>query len=162
MSEICNEPWRVERERYLLVECVSQCLRVTILIEKALTHSIIGGFFTVYKTYGFGFSEHVYALALERELVLRSHRIAREFQVPVAYRGITLTTQRLDMVVDEKVVLELKATPALHRSAAQQLYNYLRVSPFEVGLLLHFGPEPYFERLVDTKHAATVQATPAT
>ena len=57
------------------------------------------------------------------------------------------------MLVDGRVVLELKATPALHPSAIQQLFNYLRLTNYEVGLLLHFGPDPSFSRIVHTnKH----------
>lgn len=118
------------------------------LIEEALTQSVIGAFFKVYNTLGFGFLEHVYVKALERELKARGHRVGREVCVRIYYEGEELTTQRLDMVVDEKLIVETKASEALHKSAPRQVYNYLKATTLEVGLLLHFGPEPVFYRLV--------------
>jgi GxxExxY protein len=118
------------------------------LIEEKLTQSIIGAFYSVYRTLGFGFLEHVYVLALERELRERGHRVAREMSVNVMYKGEELCTQRLDMIVDEKVVVETKSTYELHPAAQRQLYNYLRATKLEVGLLFHFGREPQFYRLM--------------
>lgn len=114
------------------------------LVEQELTYSVIGAFYEVYNTLGFGFHEHVYAMALERELLARRHRVAREFLVRVTYKGDELTTQRLDMVVDEKLVVEIKSTYDLHKAAARQVYSYLCATSLEVGLLLHFGPEAKF------------------
>src|ERR1700694_3612317 len=111
------------------------------LIEEALTHSIIGAFFGVYNTLGFGFLEHVYVMAVERELRARGHDVAREMCVRVIYKGEDLAAQRLDMIVDAKVIVEVKATAELHKYAPRQLYNYLKATNLEVGLLLHFGPE---------------------
>ena len=118
------------------------------LLEEELSKSVIGAFFRVYNTLGFGFLEQLYSVALERELVARGHRVSREFSVRVVYEGESLGMQRLDLVVDERLVVEVKSTKDLHKSAARQLYNYLRATNLEVGLLLHFGPEPKFFRLV--------------
>jgi GxxExxY protein len=118
------------------------------LIEERLTHSAIGAFFEVYNILGYGFLEQVYIMALERELRARGHRVGREVWIPVNYKGEELCKQRLDMVVDEKLIIEIKATSDLPRSASRQLYNYLRATNLAVGLLLHFGPEPKFYRLV--------------
>ncbi len=127
------------------------------LIEERLTHSIIGAFYDVYKTLGFGFLEHVYVLALERELLARNHRVAREVSVRIMYKGEELCTQRLDMIVDEKVVVETKSTHDLPSIAHRQLYSYLRATKLEVGLLFHFGRKPGFYRLVcsNTRQSAT-------
>ncbi len=124
------------------------CVTQDKLIEERLTQSIIGAFYSVYRTLGFGFLEHVYVMALERELRERGHHVAREVSVEVMYKGEELCTQRLDMIVDEKVVVETKATYELHPAAQRQLYNYLRATKLEVGLLFHFGREPYFYRLM--------------
>lgn len=118
------------------------------LIEETLTDSVIGAFYEVYNTLGFGFLEHLYRMALERELVARGHRVAREVVIRVSYKGDELGTQRLDMIVDKKLVVEIKSTYQLHKAAARQVYNYLRATNLEVGLLLHFGPEPVFYRLI--------------
>jgi GxxExxY protein len=108
---------------------------------------VIGAFFDVYNTLGFGFLEHIYVMALERELLLRGHRVAREVEVHVAYKGDVLGVQRIDMVVDEKLIVETKSTLELHKAAQRQVFNYLPATKLEIGLLLHFGPEPRFYRL---------------
>lgn len=118
------------------------------LIEEELTRSVIGAFYEVYNGLGGGLFENLYMTALEWELRWRGHSIAREFDVRVHYKGQGIGFQRLDMVVDDKLVVEAKSTNELHKSAARQLFTYLRVSKFEVGLLLHFGPEPRFYRLI--------------
>jgi GxxExxY protein len=116
------------------------------LIHESITQSVIGAFYEVYNTLGFGFLEHIYILALERELRARGHLVRREVGVCVMYKGEELAYQRLDMIVDEKVVVEIKSTYELHRGARRQVYNYLRATSLEVGLLLHFGPEAKFYR----------------
>jgi GxxExxY protein len=123
------------------------------LIEERLTHSAIGAFFDVYNTLGFGFLEQVYIMALERELLARGHQVGREVWVPVLYKGHELCKQRLDMVVDEKLIIETKATPDLARTASRQLYNYLQVTKLSVGLLFHFGHEPKFYRLAGPRQS---------
>ena len=109
---------------------------------------MIGAFFDVYNTLGYGFLEHVYNLALERELLARGHRVGREVSVNIYYKGVILPSQRLDFIVDEKLSVESKATQLLPAWAEPQLYNYLRATNLKVGLLLHFGPEPKFYRLI--------------
>ena len=121
------------------------------MLEERLTHSVIGGFYEVYNNLRFGFLEHIYILALEDELLARGHRVAREMSVPVMYKGRELGTQRLDMVVDETLVVETKSTFDLHASAKRQLFSYLAATRFEVGLLLHFGPEAKFYRMIHDK-----------
>ena len=120
------------------------------LLERETTHHIIGAFFEVYNTLGFGFLEHVYAEALERELVERGRTVRREVMVPVWYKGAVISTQRVDKIVDDAVIVELKSTEVLPVSAQRQLLNYLSATPFQVGLLLHFGPKPRFYRVVHT------------
>jgi GxxExxY protein len=118
------------------------------LLEERLTGSVIGAFYEGYNTLGFGFLEHLYAAALERELRARSHLVERERSVTIRYKGAEIGLQRLDFVVDARLVVEIKSTRALHPSAMRQLHNYLCASGLGVGLLLHFGPEPAFYRVV--------------
>jgi len=120
------------------------------LLERELTRSIIGAFYEVYNTLGFGFLESVYAAALERELLARGHTVSREHAIRVIYKGEEIGFQR----VDAKVVVEIKSTPLLHPTAQRQLFNYLRATSLEVGLLLHFGPEPRFFRLISPAGSA--------
>ena len=118
------------------------------LLEKALTHSVIGAFYDVHRALGFGFREHIYALALERELVSKDHRVDREVAIMTYYRGEPLTWQILDMIVDQRLVLETKATDILHPNATLQLFSYLCATDLEVGLILHFGREPKVHRVI--------------
>jgi GxxExxY protein len=120
------------------------------LIHDRLTHSVIGAFFDVYNTLGFGFLEHVYVASLTRELRNRGHEIGREVSVPVFYKGEEVARQRLDMIVDRKLVVETKSTQSLHEGAVRQVSNYLRATSLELGLLLHFGPRPKFYRVICT------------
>ncbi len=116
-----------------------------------LSRSIIGGFYDVYNYYGFGLAESVYCGALELELVARGHAVAREVSVAVRYKGHHVAWQRLDMLVDRTIIVEIKAAERLAPYARRQLVNYLRATPLEVGILLFFGPTPRFWRITDAK-----------
>ena len=118
------------------------------LVAAQLTRSVIGAFFEVYTTLGYGFLEEVYARSLAKELNNRGHSVAREVRIPIRYKGEIIAFQRLDMVVDAKLIVEVKSTSELHQTAARQVYHYLRATSFQVGLLLHFGPEAKFHRLI--------------
>jgi GxxExxY protein len=121
------------------------------LLHDRLTHSVIGAFYEVYNTLSHGYLESIYLAALERELRMRGHRVARELSVHVMYKGDTIGMQQLDMVIDDVLVVEAKSTHTLHESASRQLYNYLRATNLEVGLLLHFGRKAQFFRIVCEK-----------
>ncbi|MFI5230336.1 MAG: GxxExxY protein [Gemmatimonadales bacterium] len=131
------------------------------LVEEHLSHSVIGAFFAVHRQLGFGFLESVYSRALEAELIGRGHKISREFGVAVRYRGIEIAQQRLDLVVDSKLIVEIKATEGLRRDACRQLFNYLRATNLEVGLLLHFGRFADFYRIICQNHMKPFPLNPA-
>ena len=118
------------------------------LIDDDLSGSVIGAFYEVYRELGFGFLEHVHVKAMEKELGIRGHTVAREFPVTVFYKGEDICQQRLDMLVDNRLVVEVKSSLVLPPTAVRQLCNYLRATHFEVGLVLHFGAEPRFYRRV--------------
>ena len=118
------------------------------LLEERLTHSIIGSFFDVYNYFGFGLLESVYANALTVDLRAKGHKVDREVRVPVFYKGVRIGWQRIDQLVDDKVVVETKASVKLHPTDEQQLRTYLNATRLEIGLLLHFGPTPKFYRFV--------------
>ncbi|MEP7065531.1 MAG: GxxExxY protein [Gemmatimonadota bacterium] len=119
------------------------------LLEAERVRSIVGGFFNVYNYYGFGLSERVYAGALEYELRDRGHVVLRELVIDVRYKGRHVAAQRLDMVIDDRVIVENKAAVKLTSIDRVQLITYLRATDFKVGILLHFGPVPRFERYID-------------
>jgi GxxExxY protein len=112
-----------------------------------LTRAIIGEFYHVFNLLGYGFIESHYASALERRLRSAGLDVSREYAVRVMFEGEEIGFHRLDMVVNGAVVVELKATPVLAPYARRQLYNYLRATGIEVGLLLHFGPVPKFHKV---------------
>ena len=118
-----------------------------ILLHEDLTHSAIGSFYEVFRHMGYGFREPLCNAALEVELLARGHRVGREVSIPVYYKGHCLGTQRLDMLIDSVLVVESKASEFLHTDATRQLYNYLRATNLEVGLLFHFGKRPNFYRV---------------
>jgi len=131
------------------------------LIHETLTHSVIGAFFEVAATLGFGFLEHVYAASLARELHGRGHGVGREVSVPILYKGEEVTRQRLDIIVDGKLIVEIKSTRILHEGSVRQVANYLRATNLELGLLLHFGPRPRFYRVICTNSRSRTPNSPS-
>lgn len=132
------------------------------LVAEGLTRSIIGAFYEVFNILGFGFLEHVYKAALEKELIKRGHRVEREARVVVYYKGEPIAVQIVDMIVDSRVVVEVKSALELRAGARQQLHNYLRATDLEVGLLLHFGLEPKFYRIVELETEDKTRKTRST
>ena len=118
-----------------------------------ITEQVISAFYRVYNTLGYGYLESVYAAAMERELMARRLDIVRELAVQVYYDGQPIAFQKLDFVVERKVVVELKASSSLAAYAERQVLNYLRGTRLEVGLLLHFGPKASFRRIVQLRPA---------
>lgn len=114
--------------------------------ETALTRSVIGAYFEVYNSLGYGFVEHVYAAALERELVGRGQSVGREVSVAISYKGQEIARQRLDMIIDNVLVVELKAGAELPPASLRQVFSYLRATNLQIGLLIHFGPKPAIKR----------------
>ncbi len=104
-----------------------------------ITSSVIGSMQDAHSELGFGYREHIYSLAWEHLLVAKGHLVARDVSVIVYFHGQPLATQVLDMVVDNKVAVEIKTGETLHNGATVQLFGYLCATTLEVGLVLHFG-----------------------
>ena len=117
-------------------------------LHSELTDRIIKQFYDVYNELGFGFLESVYEEALSRALVSAGFRTSRQSCLPVTFRGEIIAEFKADIVVDDKVILELKAARSVEPAHEAQLLNYLRATNVEVGLLLNFGPHPQVRRLV--------------
>ena len=117
------------------------------LKHKELTETIIGVFFEVYNELGHGFLESVYEKAFEVALITKGLDVKRQIQVPVWFRQQKVGDFTADVLVNQSVVLELKAARALDSSHEAQLLNYLRATEIEVGLLFNFGVKPEFKRL---------------
>jgi GxxExxY protein len=121
------------------------------LLEQDLTSRIIGGFYDVYNYFGGELPEQVYTRALEVELAARGLLVAREAAIEVRYKGERVGELRADLIVESKVILEVKAGRRVVMEDERQLLNYMRAAGIQVGLLLHFGPRPGFRRLVSSR-----------
>jgi len=115
-----------------------------------ITEKIIGCAFEVHKFLGNGFQEVVYQRALALEMEKAGLTFGREIEQPIYYREMQeIGTRRADFVVEEKVLVELKAISLLDDVHTAQLLNYLKAYKFEVGLLINFGSKSMtFKRMV--------------
>jgi GxxExxY protein len=113
-----------------------------------LTREVIGAFFDLYNELEYGLPEQVYRSAMGIILAERGFLCRSEVKLEIHFHGHHIGSYRADMIVEDKVILELKAGVALPFGSKAQLINYLRLSQLEVGLLLFFGPRPDFERVV--------------
>lgn len=123
------------------------------LLHEEITDTIIKCFYKVYNELGFGFLEKVYENALLFEL--RSLGLKAEKQIPVQvyYLGINVGNYFADIIVNDKVIIEIKAGEnGLVEEHELQLINYLRATDIEVGLLLSFGKKPVFKRKIFTNN----------
>ena len=121
------------------------------LIDESITRRIIGAFFECYNHLGYGRFESVYRKALVHEMHLRGLSASEETPFEVRYKNVLVGSFRLDLLAENRIVVELKATATLAAADKRQLSNYLRATGLEVGLLLHFGPEPRFERCINAE-----------
>ena len=110
------------------------------------TEQIIGAFYAVYSALGYGFLEKVYVKALMIELQGRELVVKNEFPICVYYAGQVVGEYFADLVVNDLVILEIKAAKCLAAEHEAQLLNYLKATPYEVGLALNFGPKPETKR----------------
>jgi GxxExxY protein len=113
-----------------------------------LCRDIIGVFYSVYNELGFGFLEAVYEEALALALTEAGFTVSRQVPLPVWFHGQRIGEYKADLIVNNAVLLELKAARALDSSHQAQSLNYLRATDIEVALLLNFGPTPQFKRYV--------------
>ena len=117
-----------------------------VLKHKELSDEVIGCFYTVYNTLSFGFLEHVYQNALVDELRSKGIKVEVQYPIQVKYNNKVVGKFYADIIVEGKIILELKATPLLARHELQ-IFNYLEATDIEVGYLLSFGKEAKFNRM---------------
>lgn len=115
-----------------------------------LTSKIISCFYKVYNKLGFGFLEKVYENALLIELTNSGLRVDRQKPINVYYENQLVGEYFADLIVDDKVIIELKAAEALIEEHELQLINYLKATDIEVGLLLNFGKKLEIRRKIFT------------
>ena len=118
------------------------------LLPKELTDKILQAFYDVYNELGYGFLEKVYQNSLYLELISRGFKVSAQKQIKVYYKGVEVGEYYADMLVNDLVILELKAADYIVQDFEWQLINYLRGTEIEVGLVLNFGIKPDFRRKV--------------
>jgi GxxExxY protein len=107
--------------------------------ENEISERIIGAAIEVHKYYGPGLVEQIYEEALCHEFNLRDLRFERQKQVPIFYKGVKLGIPlRLDLVVEEKVIVDLKAKEEVNTFDRAKLLSYLRLSNLQLGLIINF------------------------
>ena len=112
-----------------------------------LTDRILHAFYKkVYPQMGYGFLENVYENAMAYELRQMGLKVEQQAKIDVYYEGQIVGEYFADLLVEGKVIIELKAAKNLTDDHEAQLLNYMRATPYEVGLLLNFGPKPEFRR----------------
>ena len=113
-----------------------------------ITEKIINSAFNVHNALGFGFAEKVYENALAIELRSLGLRVRQQEPVEVFYKGQLVGEYFADLVVEDKVIVELKAVRAMDKAFETQLINYLKATQMEVGLLLNFSRKVEVKRMV--------------
>lgn len=113
-----------------------------------VTEKIIKAFYIVYNTLGSGFLEKVYVKALIMELEKAGLLVKEECPIQVYYTGKVVGEFFADLIVQDCIIVEVKAAKALASEHEAQLLNYLKATRIEVGLLLNFGPKPEVKRMV--------------
>ena len=113
-----------------------------------LSATVIGAFYETYNALGFGFLESVYENAFAIQLEHCGLRVERQRPITVRYRGNIVGDFRADLVVEERLLVEIKAASALLPVHEAQLINYLKGTGLQLGLLLNFGPRPQVRRRI--------------
>jgi len=117
-------------------------------LHKDLTSAIIRVFYKVYNTLGYGFLEKVYENALKIELLNSGFFVEKQKPINVYYEANLVGEYFADLIVNGKVIIELKAADCLCEENEYQLINYLKATEIEVGLLLNFGKKPEIRRKI--------------
>jgi GxxExxY protein len=118
------------------------------LMYEDLTGKIIKVFYKVYNQLGYGFLEKVYQNAFYFELKNQGFDCNAQYKIDVFYFKKKVGEYFADIVVNDKVILELKAAESLIKAHECQLQNYLRATNMEIGLLFNFGEKPEFRRKI--------------
>lgn len=121
---------------------------MTTLRHSELTEKIIGVFYDVYNELGYGFLESVYENSMMVALAAEGLACQQQVSLEVNFRGSIVGDFRADILVDSKVILELKAASKIADAHIAQTINYLKACNKDLALILNFGPKPEFKRIV--------------
>jgi GxxExxY protein len=114
---------------------------VTEIVYKELSFAVVGAAMEVHRHLGPGFLESVYQAALVQELTARGMRIEQHKRLPVCYKGVPVGEFEADVLVENKIILELKAVDMLHPKHAAQARNYLAATGLDLAIVLNFGSD---------------------
>jgi GxxExxY protein len=110
--------------------------------------AVVQAFYRVYGTMGYGFLEKVYENALSIELRLRGFEVRKQEPINVHYLGEVVGEYFADLLVEDCLIVEIKAVDGLAAEHEAQLLNYLKATEIDLGLLLNFGPKPEIRRKI--------------
>ena len=120
------------------------------LLHKDITEEIISAYYYVYNELGYGYLEKVYENAMLIELKSRGFKVVSQKNIKVYFKDAIVGEYFADIVVDDKIILELKSAESLATEHETQLFNYLKATQIEVGLLFNFGKRAAFKRKILT------------
>jgi GxxExxY protein len=126
-----------------------------------ITEKIIKAFYKVYNTLGYGFLEKVYHNALYFELKEMGMSVEKQKQIKVYYESLPVGEYFADILVNDSIIVELKASEVLCEEHELQLINYLKATELEVGLLLNFGKKPEIRRKVFSNYQNLIKSKPS-
>jgi GxxExxY protein len=115
-----------------------------------LTDKIIHSFYEVYNYLGFGFLEKIYEKSLKTELISSGLNVKSQEPIKVYYKNDLVGDFFADLIVNNKIIIEIKAVEILIKEHEFQLMNYLKATEYQVGLLLNFGKKPEIRRKIYT------------
>ncbi|MBP6181958.1 GxxExxY protein [Flavobacterium sp.] len=120
------------------------------LLHRNLSDTILKIYFEVYNELGYGFLEKVYQNAMYFELKSQGYKVEAQKQIKVYYKSQLVGDYFADLLIEDSIILELKACERLMDEHKAQLLNYLKATEVEIGLLLNFGTTPEFKRSIYT------------
>lgn len=132
------------------------------MLHEAVTSDIINAFYQVYNTLGYGFLEKVYENAMAKELARRGHRVKQQTPIQVYYLNEAVGEYFADIMIEDKIILELKVAEAISPAHEAQLINYLKATGIQVGFVFNFGPQATFKRKIFTKGDTQTHKQPVT
>jgi len=118
------------------------------LLHSEITEKVIQAYYKVYNSLGYGFLEKVYENAMAIELRKLKFNVKCQYPVSVFYESEMVGDYYADIIVNDEIIIELKASKTLMEEHECQLINYLRATDMELGLLMNFGKEPSYKRKV--------------
>jgi GxxExxY protein len=128
------------------------------IIEKELSYAIMKAAYAVHNELGPGFLESIYEEAMTLQLRVDGHTVKTQVKVPVFYRGQKIGEHILDQIVDDKIILELKAISQIAPIHEQQALSYLKATGLPLAIVINFGtPRVTYRRIVNTKDKFTLR-----